>query len=266
MFQESAEVLFNNPVSGDCFDLGLACHPGYTDAAPGQFVMLRLVRADVPLLRRPFSIHNLIKKNGAFGGIRILYKVVGACTRMLTDLKIGDSLDLLGPLGRGFDLHQKVNRSFIVAGGIGVAPLLFLAETLVDMGRKSTIDTVFIGGRSAADILCRDAFEKMGLQVLVTTDDGSDGDQCVITDPMETLLDKRQPDMIYACGPAAMLRCVMDAAAARGIDSQVSIETMMACGMGACLGCAVESKTQSDAYLHACLNGPVFDGQAIVLK
>jgi dihydroorotate dehydrogenase electron transfer subunit len=265
MYQETATVLWNKPVGGDCFDLGLACPPGYGEAVPGQFVMVRLLAGGAPLLRRPFSIHNLIKEKGEFVGIRLLYKVVGSCTRMLSAVKPGQTLDLLGPLGRGFDLYRKASRSFIVAGGIGVAPLVFLAKTLVEAGRADTIDTVFIGGRSREDLLCRQDFEKLGLQVQVTTDDGSDGDQCLITDPMQALFEKKPPDMIYACGPTAMLRCVIDAAKAHGIACQISIETMMACGMGACLGCAVESKAESDAYLHACLNGPVFDGQAISL-
>jgi dihydroorotate dehydrogenase electron transfer subunit len=112
--------------------------------------------------------------------------------------------------------------------------------------------------------LCRNDFATLGLTVHASTDDGSDGDQCLVTHPLEEAIESHSPDMIVACGPMEMLACVIGIVDKHRVPCQVSIETMMACGMGACLGCAVEGRDTSERYLHACLDGPVFD--AAVLK
>jgi dihydroorotate dehydrogenase electron transfer subunit len=124
---------------------------------------------------------------------------------------------------------------------------------------------VFIGGRTKDDLLCRDDFVQLGLKVETTTDDGSDGDQCLVTHPLAVAVDQRRPDLIVACGPMAMLDCVIGIAEKHHIPCQVSIETMMACGMGACLGCAVEARVDQSGYLHACLDGPVFNAADLKL-
>jgi len=124
---------------------------------------------------------------------------------------------------------------------------------------------VFIGGRSKDDLLCRDDFSKLTVQLRITTEDGSAGDKGLVTDPLAMQVKKNPPDVIYACGPLGMLKQVIGIAEAYTIACQVSIETAMACGMGACLGCAVENKTNPDKYWHACLDGPVFDAEEVNL-
>jgi dihydroorotate dehydrogenase electron transfer subunit len=216
-----------------------------------------------PLLRRPFSIHKLISNHGQTDRVELLYKVVGAGTELLSQLVPGDRIDVLGPLGNGFILPDHAHRFLIVAGGMGVAPMPFLISHLIEKGVDLSSCKFFLGAKSKDDLLCRQEFVDLGISVHTTTDDGSFGDQCLITDPLEIEITQNMPDVIYACGPMEMLACVVGIAEKHHISCQVSIETMMACGMGACLGCAVESRDQSQKYFHACLDGPVFDARLL---
>jgi dihydroorotate dehydrogenase electron transfer subunit len=264
MIQETVQVLFNQTLSSDCFRLGITCAPDYRRARPGQFVMLGLGRRHAPLLRRPFSIHRQVIENGLLTRIEVLYKRVGAGTRILAACRPGERLDLLGPLGRGFRIPDGCRRVFLAAGGIGVAPLVFLADTLVTAGLNPTESRVFLGGRSAGDILCADIFRESGFPVVTTTDDGTLGDPCLVTQPLEAAVRHQAPDVVFACGPMPMLACVAGLARALRIPCQVSIETVMACGMGACLGCAVAADRDGMTYRHACRDGPVFDAAELL--
>jgi dihydroorotate dehydrogenase electron transfer subunit len=259
MFQENARILWNKNVGPSYFKIGLTCHQGYLDAQPGQFVMVRLADRMFPLLRRPFSIHRLIVKKDGLKGIELLYKVVGQGTQALSKLAEGDHLDILGPLGKGFVFLNNYHRIFIAAGGIGIAPMVFLASRLHQKGVELSRCIVFLGGRSKNDLLCADELVSLGMAVQITTDDGSAGKRCLVTHPLEMATKADRPDIIYACGPLEMLKCVANIAEAHAVPCQVSIETVMACGMGACLGCAVETQDGAAKYLHACVDGPVFD-------
>ncbi|MEJ2039823.1 MAG: hypothetical protein P8X55_12965, partial [Desulfosarcinaceae bacterium] len=168
-------------------------------------------------------------------------------------------------LGRGFQVDSRKRRWYLAAGGIGVAPIRFLALRMHAMGLPAGGIRVFLGGQSRQDLLCREEFEALGMTVQVTTDDGSAGDQCLITDPLEAAVADAPPDMVYACGPHGMLQCVAGIVRRHNLACQVSVETMMACGIGACLGCALENPRQKDRYLHVCMNGPVFAVDDIAL-
>ncbi len=263
MIQHLSTVLWNKKVGPGYYRIGLSCPAHFGAATPGQFVMLGLGGRLDPVLRRPFSIHNLIIHDGKTDGIELLYQVVGKATGLLSRQKAGDRVDILGPLGRGFELPAGAKRVYVAAGGVGVAPLVFL----VTYFRRQPIDfsgwRVFLGARSRSDLLGRDDFEALGVAVHITTDDGSAGDRCQVTQPLETAVEHSRPDLICACGPPAMLGCVAGIAEKHGLACQVSIETMMACGMGACLGCAVERRSQPQTYLHACMDGPVFDARQL---
>ena len=265
MVQQTAKVLWNTALGNGYHKIGLQCRRGMSRLKPGQFVMLRISGGVDPLLRRPFSIHLPIGSDRHATGIEILYKVVGKGTGLLSDIKPGEHLDVLGPLGSAFLLPENVRRIFIVAGGIGVAPMVFLAGHLLDRGVSPDDVTVFVGGRTKNDLLCLDEFNRLGIDCRTSTDDGSAGDQCLVTLPVESALEGSRPDVIYACGPLEMLKCVSGIAEIRGIACQVSIETRMACGMGACLGCAVPVRNTPGEFVHACLDGPVFDLQEILL-
>jgi dihydroorotate dehydrogenase electron transfer subunit len=256
--QVGARITGNTEVAPGYRRMGLETADTFASAAPGQFVMLGLGAGGPRLLRRPFSIHRRTP-----GGIELLYRVVGPTTRAMAALAPGGAVDLLGPLGNAFTVPAGAGRIALVAGGIGVAPMVFLAETLVAASEKRRAIEVFIGGRSCNDLLCREDFQHLGLPVTATTDDGSAGQQCLVTLPLEQGTAARAPDLICACGPPAMLRCVARMAMARRIACQVSVEALMACGMGACLGCAMAGADPVAPYLHVCKDGPVFDAAAL---
>jgi dihydroorotate dehydrogenase electron transfer subunit len=265
MNQQSAKILWNRQVAPDCYRLGLECpQRGYGSAYPGQFVMVRIGHQLASILRRPFSIFGLVGASGNPDGIELLYKVVGKGTQALSELPPGKTVDLVGPLGRGFKVDLSWRRIYLAAGGIGIAPIRFLAVYLKEMGADLSHCRLFLGGRNHADLLCRDEFGGLGIAIQVTTDDGSAGDQCLVTDPLAMAVEAAVPDMLYACGPQGMLQCITGIVEQYQVSCQLSIETIMACGMGACLGCAVESSRKTGQYLHVCMNGPVFKAADLV--
>lgn len=265
IFQKEVKILHHVQVGPGYFRIGVAFPELARIARPGQFVMVKLPDQSIPLLRRPFSVHNRIVEKGDVFGFELLYKVVGQGTRAMSGMRAGDVLDILGPLGNGFSYPEGIRNVFLVAGGIGVAPLYYLALDLAEHQDVST--TVFLGGCSAADIVCQEEFEHAGAKVCVTTEDCSLGERGVITSLVQKAVEgDGKPDMIYACGPQAMLRTLRDIAVAHDVQCQISMETVMACGFGVCLGCAVEKAGDGEGYLHACTDGPVFDSHAIVIK
>ena len=168
MFQQQVEVLFNQQVGPAYYKIGLACPAHFSMAKAGQFIMLGTTRQPRPLLRRPFSIHNLIISNGVTEGLEVLYKVVGQGTALLAEQKPGDNLDVLGPLGSGFLIPRQPGRIFFVAGGIGVAPLVFLVSQLGRRNVDLSDCRAFIGGRNKEDLLCLDDFIQLGISVQTT--------------------------------------------------------------------------------------------------
>ena len=265
IIQEKVIVLSNTPVGPGYYRIKVSCHRQYADAMPGQFVMVRLISKIDPLLPRPFSIHRLVRQDGHVIGLELLFKVVGKATHALSLKKPGEYIDLTGPLGTGFSIPVEARYINIVAGGIGVAPMIFFLEYLRQQRHDPASIEVFLGGKSKADLLCLTDFSDFGVKVHATTDDGSSGDQCLVTDPLEISVAGNLPDIIYACGPMDMLACISGIAEKYGVTCQVSIEAMMACGMGACLGCAVAGRNRSDSYFHVCLDGPVFDIAELLL-
>lgn len=263
MIQQTATIVWQHSVGPACYRMGLSCPEGYASAQPGQFVMLRIGGGLTPLLRRPFSIFAPIAPPDHPPGIELLYKAVGQGTRWMSRLQPGDTVDLLGPLGRGFTTDNNARRIYLAAGGMGVAPIHFLAGHLLRQGVAAANLHLFLGGRNREELLCREAFAEMGIAVTLTTDDGSEGRQCLITDPLEAAVQDQPPDRLYGCGPHGMLQCVAGIAIRHDIPCQLSMETMMACGMGACLGCAVPDADPAAGYRHVCIDGPVFDVRRI---
>jgi dihydroorotate dehydrogenase electron transfer subunit len=262
LFQARVPILYNVKVGPVYFRMGLAFAEVAQKARPGQFVMVKPHEGPIPILRRPFSIHSRIVENGRIRGFELLYKVVGQATGAMSEMKAGDVLDVLGPLGNGFSLYEDRRDVYLVAGGVGVASLYYLGLCLQEHGTLKF--TVFLGGCSASDILCQEGFKSMGADVCISTEDCSLGERGVVTSLVEKALQgDGKPDVIYACGPHAMLKAVSDIGAAHGVECQISLETAMACGFGVCLGCAVEKAGDPGAYLHACTDGPVFDSRAV---
>lgn len=257
-------VISNTEVSSGYFRMRLTAPAELLESRPGQFVMVRVRDAIDPLLRRPFGIFDLGMLPADFTGgsdqpyLEMLYRVVGKGTAMLSTLHHGDHLDILAPLGRGFEQGNPAEEKILVGGGVGLAPLYYLAKLLTARSRVR----LFIGGRTKEDILCVTEFERLGVETYVATDDGTLGANGLVTDVMEGhLADTKNPMTIYACGPMPMLKAVADIARRRQVPCQVSLEAYMACGMGACLGCVVKGREHEEHrpdYRCVCKDGPVF--------
>ena len=239
-----------------------------SSATPGQFVMLKIDNSFDPLLPRPMSIHSIIKDDNRRIGFTILYKVMGKGTRLLSKKRMGEKLGVIGPLGKGFDLNRLDSgcEPIIVGGGIGIAPLLFLASDLMEKGFKPS---VFLGANSQEELLGLKEFESMGVSPQVSTENGSKGVKGMVTDLLKSYLDGSRGvrGEVFTCGPPAMLEKVVSLAKRCGLKSQLSLERHMACGLGACLGCVVRitSKDSSQSfYQRVCTEGPVFNGEDII--
>lgn len=259
--QVKAEVVRREGLARDMVRLTLAAPDIAAQARPGQFMMLKATERMDPLLRRPFSIHQTTSS----GLVQILFKVVGKGSRFLAERKTGDCLDVIGPLGHGFSLPVNPNAAIcIVGGGIGCAPLYFLSKLLLNE-RPSCRLQVYLGATTAKELeKIRGDFEDLGVKVFASTDDGSLGYHGFITDLVAASLDKGQRWQFYSCGPYPMMNKVANYCASEKWPCQVSLETMMACGISACLGCTVRSSAarftaSNKEFLHVCKDGPVFD-------
>lgn len=242
------KILYNREVSPTYFKMAIAGDKKLKGGDPGQFVMVRGDWGTNPLLRRPFSIYRYRPNDD---GVEILYKIVGAGTRLLSEMGSGDELDVIGPLGRGFPIpSQKSEKIILVAGGIGVAPLMAMAEAV---GGKASL---IIGGKSKVDVaFVGDDARDIGLDVIYATEDGSMGHRGTTIDIFADKVSK--DDIVYACGPEAMLREISRLSDTKGFTGYIATEEKMACGIGACLGCAV--KKRGGGYMLTCKDGPVFD-------
>jgi len=262
-------VLHNSEVAPGYYRMKILA-PGYIQqASAGQFVMLRIQQHAQPLLRRPFGIF----RTGLLPAqcdelpqrefVELIYKVVGSGTMLMSTLQRGDSVELLGPLGTGFTIEAQVKNHLLVGGGIGLVPLYMLAERLCQNGAKVRL---LMGGRTRDDILCITEFERLGVETYVATDDGSLGEAGFVTSVLTRKLERFPDSTVYACGPNVMLQAVRDICSEAEVSLQVSLEALMACGIGACLGCVVPGKEHSAAqpdYLCTCRQGPVFSADAL---
>jgi len=252
VYKEFAEIVRREQFADNIYRFTVKAPDIAAGSKPGQFVMVRTAEGLDPLLRRPFSIHQV-----AEGGlVQILFNVIGKGTQALAGMESGRKLDILGPIGRGYSIASD-SLHFLVGGGIGIAPLLFLAKQILKKNEPSSI-RVLLGARTKNEVaaLVSD-FESMRLVVEVTTDDGSLGKHGLVT---ELMTDGQQdiPVMVYGCGPHSMLRAVVNICRKNSWGCQVSLETIMACGLAACLGCAVQ-RADMNGYVHVCKDGPVFD-------
>jgi len=226
---------------------------------PGQFYMLRGEWGADPLLPRPLSI---LGEDAPAGTIRFLLKVVGQGTRRLYELEPGQKVTGLGPLGRPFprEVFPEDRPAVLVGGGVGVPPLVFLAEAL---RREGSAFTFLQGARTRDDLLLLDELAAIGVSPVITTEDGSAGEKGLVTAPLERALSKGS-SAAYACGPEGMLKAVARMSAGR-TPSHLSLEARMGCGYGVCLGCVVAVKRGGQrVYERVCQEGPVFDGEVVL--
>ena len=262
-----AEVLANSRLSDDYCVVALAAPEVARLARPGQFVMLKPAAGLDPLLRRPFSVFEILREpDGTPCGITILNKRVGTGTTLLYNARPGDHIACLGPLGTPFEIVGPPTRAWLVAGGVGLAPFATLAAELVARGTDTTL---FYGARRAADLHRVELFEPIGVRTIVATEDGSRGDRGFISEPLARELGRLDPHAevrLYACGPTAMMRAVSVLAAQHGRRCDVSLEQTMGCGMGGCYSCVVKVRDAGGDphFVRSCLAGPIFDARVIL--
>jgi dihydroorotate dehydrogenase electron transfer subunit len=259
-FSLTAKVMGNHKVGPEIHLLRLAAPAIAAAARPGQFIMLRVAPGPEPLLARPFSVH------GVEGGdLLILYQVVGRGTALLKEAVRGQELLMWGPLGRGFELEGE--RPALVAGGMGIAPLAFAAERLE---QKDAAFSAIYGISSREALTAWDAVSGEGGFYLedwgwgAASEDGSVGARGLVTGLLRDSLAlpaPQRPGCVLTCGPLPMLKAVAAMCAEQGVPCQVSLEAPMACGVGACLGCAIPAA--GGGYLRACQEGPVMDAAAV---
>jgi len=222
-------------------------------AEPGQFVNLRIDQSYFPLLRRPFSICDV---SGDY--FYILFSPYGRGTKLLSHKSIGDTIDTLGPLGKGFNYLDDFETAVIVAGGLGSAPFPFVTRRIKNKKKVYS----FVGGRSKKDVII------YGMENLTTaTDDGSEGFKGTVVDLLETKVDelKKENIKVFGCGPTPMLKALQSFCNRNNFECEISTECAMACGFGICQGCPIEPVGNNSKYLLVCNDGPVFNAKDVVL-
>jgi dihydroorotate dehydrogenase electron transfer subunit len=226
---------------------------GMLKAHPGQFVQVAVSKTHDPLLRRPLSIHACTDDTTV-----LLYRVCGRGTTLLSEKKPGETLDVLGPLGRGFPLHHD-KEAILVAGGMGIAPLYHLASVLAENSKKVYF---YAGAKNSRELYVPEGLKEIAFSLVLATDDGSTGHHGLVTEAVAAIIrEKAAP--VYCCGPLPMMQEVNRLASDCGREIFVSLEAGMACGVGACQGCVTPVRSGTSAYSRVCADGPVFRGEEV---
>ncbi len=268
-------IVENVPLARDTYRVRFHCPEIARTIVPGQFLMLRLASVNDPLIGRALALYDtVLSAAGEPQGIDVVYLVKGKFTTRLAESLPGQLLDVWGPLGNGFPA-EPVEHLIMVAGGIGQTPFVALAAEFLGHRRYGAPPRVFApsdtvtlcyGARTADMLAGVDDFRRLGVDVHVATDDGSQGHRGLVTELLEPILDRvERPHRIVCCGPEVMMEAVADIAARRGSPCQVSLETPMACGIGICFTCVARIRDAAGNwdYKRTCVEGPVFDAARI---
>jgi dihydroorotate dehydrogenase electron transfer subunit len=260
------KVLNNEQMADGTFRLTLENEHISQTSHAGNFINVKVPQCDRVLWRRPFSVHSTNPANKSF---QILISAIGRGTSVLKDLKAGEFLDIVGPLGNSFYVRNDLKELIIVGGGIGIAPFKLLLEDAKNIPCKKT---VFFGVGTEKQFCCLKEFEELGGELILSTDDGSKGYSGFVTTPLEQYLDKlddKDGAELFVCGPTPMMNTVKQISEKHNIKAQVTVENVMACGFGACVGCPVPLANPTEEgklYKLACKDGPVFDMSEILLN
>lgn len=247
------EIIKREEIANEMYDYTLKCDKLASLSKPGQFVHISV---NGFFLRRPISICDIDKEAGT---IRIVFQIRGNGTAVLSKMKVGEKLDTMGPLGNGFTLLDSSKKAITIGGGIGTPPMLAVAKHY-----KSNAIAIS-GFRSKDIVVLQDDFKNYGAKVRLCTDDGTAGIKGFVTDALQKEIEIEKPDIIYACGPLVMLKAVSKIAKNNNIKCEISLEERMACGVGACLGCAVKVYDNGEEiFKHVCKDGPVFSSEEVV--
>lgn len=253
MFLEDCVVLENIKISDSYYLLKLKAEKSISVAKPGQFYMLQCKNKST-LLRRPISLHYIAKDKNI---IEFYYEVKGKGTNEFKNINPGEIINLQGPLGNGFNTDIENKNIIVIGGGMGMAPMKFLTETL---SKKNNV-TFISGGRNKESMNILENFNLKNIETIITTDDGSLGIKGNVTIPLLSLLENKNIDKIYTCGPQIMMKHIMTIANKNNVSCEVSLEERMACGVGACVGCSILTK---HGMKKVCKDGPVFDSKIII--
>jgi len=252
-----ATVKENRKIADNHFLLTLQPSGNAQKPKPGNFYMLSVNMGLDPLLKRPLSIHRITGN-----WLQFMYRVAGKGTNILSEKKPGETLDILGPLGNVFPVNKNPGKIILVAGGIGIAPIFSLAEKI-----SASSPVLFYGARTKDEVFCRKELKSIGIKPVLTTDDGTLGEKGNILAPLHEYFTKHASAVsdhtVYACGPGPMLKALTAFTLKNNIKSYVALEQHMACGIGTCLGCIVNT---IDGYKRVCKEGPVFEAEKIVWK
>ena len=244
---EDLKIVSNKRLNNDFFILELEGVTKIPEFKPGQFAQVRVDDSVDTFLRRPISIHDVDYEKNTF---KILIQIVGKGTERLSGLKTGELLNLVYPLGNSFSLPENGEKILIVGGGCGIAPLLYLGRFL---NLNGFTPDILLGFRNSDRIIEFEEYQEIG-EVFVTTEDGSKGQKGYVTS--HTLFSERKYDRIYCCGPESMMKAISAYCKPKGIICEVSLENLMACGIGACLCCIVDTVKGN---LCTCIDGPIFN-------
>jgi len=244
---ESLNVTDNKLLTKEFFILELTGKDKLPEIKPGQFLQAKIENSPSTFLRRPFSVHDVDYDKNT---IKLLVQIAGKGTEALSMLKKGDELDIIFPLGNSFSLPEKGTRPLLIGGGCGIAPLLFLGKYLRSNG---FVPDILLGFRSAERVIEFEEYKETG-SVFITTEDGSLGEKGFVTG--HSILSESEYDIVYCCGPDAMMKAVAKYSKTKNITCEVSLENLMGCGIGACLCCIVETDRGN---LCTCTDGPVFN-------
>lgn len=246
-------ILNKKTVAREIYSFTIACPEIAAAAAAGQFVHIRTGNFT---LRRPVSICGIDRAKGT---LRIVFEIRGEGTAEISRLNEGDFIDMLAPLGHGFTVNPDYKKVVLIGGGIGTPPMLPLAETY---GKNATVITGF---RSADAVILQEDFRKTGAETILCTDDGSLGIHGFVTQPFAEIAAKGDVEAVYACGPMPMLKGISNICRENNIFCEISLEERMACGIGACLGCACRTvKNDEEYFSHVCKDGPVFNAEEVL--
>ncbi len=272
---QRVRIVENVRLARDTYRVRFECPALARRIVPGQFVMLKIAGLNDPLLGRPLALYDtVLGPDGEAIGIDVVYLVLGKMTRRLSAMAPGQELDVWGPLGNGFP-PQKTGHLVMVAGGIGQTPFPALAREHLGQGtygepRRAVapVDKVTLcyGARTADYLAGLEDFKRLGIELHISTDDGSAGHHGLVTDLLKQVLAAAQGPRIVCCGPEPMMEAVAHIAAEQGVPCQVSLETPMACGIGICFSCVAKVRDESGDwdYRRTCVEGPIFDAERIV--
>lgn len=246
-------ILNKKTIAREIYSFTIACPEIAAVATAGQFVHIRTGNYT---LRRPVSICGIDRTKGT---LRIVFEVRGEGTAEISRLNEGDVIDMLAPLGHGFTANPNYKKVVLIGGGIGTPPMLPLAETY---GKNAVVITGF---RSADAVILQEDFRRTGAETVLCTDDGSLGIHGFVTQPFSETVEQGNIDAVYACGPMPMLKGISDICRKNNIFCEISLEERMACGIGACLGCACRTvKNDEEYFSHVCKDGPVFNAEEVL--